>query len=318
MLPAEIILIIVGFACISLSFFVTSKNKKKNGDGEVRGEEIWTKKDEEVIIKHVDEILGERGMELVDTSEDELNRICNEKIMAIDEFSKPVLDKIKVNHEEVVFMYNMLMEKKKEILQDSMADTVERSVPVINRVDAQGYDEVEVHKIPATNAETGLKRAKKSAGGQIVKKPEPKPAPKKQVFTTEKKPIKKTALETLSKNPGELPKQLYERANKAEAQAMIEAEKTVQKAHAAEAAEIPTPAVIEEEHEEIADFSRRPSRESVMKSISDTSTTKSNEEVEDRIRQMYKAGKSVIDISKELNIGQGEVKLMIALLKKRS
>ena len=86
----------------------------------------------------------------------------------------------------------------------------------------------------------------------------------------------------------------------------------------AEAAEIPTPAVIEEEREEIADFSRRPSRESVMKSISDTSTTKSNEEVEDRIRQMYKAGKSVIDISKELNIGQGEVKLMIALLKKRS
>ncbi len=33
----------------------------------------------------------------------------------------------------------------------------------------------------------------------------------------------------------------------------------------------------------------------------------------DQIIQMYKSGKSVLEISKELNIGQGEVKLMIAL-----
>ena len=32
-----------------------------------------------------------------------------------------------------------------------------------------------------------------------------------------------------------------------------------------------------------------------------------------KIQKMYKEGKSVLDISKELNIGQGEVKLVIAL-----
>ena len=50
----------------------------------------------------------------MDATEDQMNRLCNEKIMAIDEFSKQLLEKIENNHKEVVFMYNMLNEKEKE------------------------------------------------------------------------------------------------------------------------------------------------------------------------------------------------------------
>ncbi|MCR4605445.1 MAG: hypothetical protein K5639_05545 [Eubacterium sp.] len=319
MLPAEIILIIIGFGCISFSFFVAGKNnKKEEGDG-VRGEDIWTKKDEEVIIKHVDEILSERGLELVDTTEDRMNTICNDKIMAIDEFSKPILDKIKVNHDEVVFMYNMLIEKKKELQKESMAETLEKSVPVINKVKDDEARQATVFVTPDKDVVTGLKRAKKSTESQIVKKDEKKPAPKKRVFTTEKN-SGKSALETLSKNPGELPSQLYERIQKPEP-VPVPVKKKEARPEPVKAEHIKTESVRESFHardEEPADMMRRPSRESVMKSISETSANRSSEDVEESIRQMYKQGKSVMDISKELNIGQGEVKLMIALLKKRS
>lgn len=43
------------------------------------------------------------------------------------------------------------------------------------------------------------------------------------------------------------------------------------------------------------------------------SSVKHPENVNDQIVKMYKQGKSVVEISKELNVGQGEVKLTIAL-----
>ena len=55
-----------------------------------------------------------------------------------------------------------------------------------------------------------------------------------------------------------------------------------------------------------------------MSHMEETAGNGRGEAVEDRIRTLYKQGKSVVDISKELNIGQGEVKLMIAMYKKRS
>ncbi len=50
----------------------------------------------------------------MDTTEERMNRLCNDKIMAVDEFSQQILEKIDANHQEVVFMYNMLSEKKKK------------------------------------------------------------------------------------------------------------------------------------------------------------------------------------------------------------
>ena len=214
MLPAEIILIIIGFVSISLSFFIANKNNDADGE-DVGSKDIWTKKDEETIIKHVDEILSERGLELVDTTEDQMNRICNEKIMAFDEFSKQVLEKINANHDEVVFMYNMLDEKKKEILKETMRDTVEKSVPVISEAKDTDTENVIVNTLPGEN--TGLNRAKRKAETVIV-----------------------------------------------------------------------------------------------------PSTQKSSGEEEPHIYTTDRPVKSGMDISKEMNLGQGEVKLMIALLKKRS
>ena len=62
MQAVEIVLIVVGVLCICISFFVSKKKSDAADTGEVpRGAEIRTEKDEEVIIKHIDEILEKYG-----------------------------------------------------------------------------------------------------------------------------------------------------------------------------------------------------------------------------------------------------------------
>ena len=48
-------------------------------------------------------------------TEEYLSRLSNEKIMAVSEYSDQILEKINKNHEEVVFLYNMLNNKENEL-----------------------------------------------------------------------------------------------------------------------------------------------------------------------------------------------------------
>lgn len=138
MTAIEIILIIIGFLCLCVSCFVAKKNSGfAEGQKESLSSELWTEKEEEKIKERVGEILSERQDELVDTTEERMNRLCNDKIMAVDEFSQQILEKIDANHQEVVFMYNMLSEKEKELKEfmskpvkkESMAETRMASEP---------------------------------------------------------------------------------------------------------------------------------------------------------------------------------------------
>lgn len=302
MLTTEIVLIVLGFISICLSFFVANKKKQDNADEEnmVRTADIWTEKDEEVVIRHINEILEERGMELVETTEDQMNRICNEKIMAIDEFTKPLLDKIHVNHEEVVFMYNMLGEKQKEIQKQKMEETLQTAVPTITPIS----DEKTVPPVSSrpVQDETPPEEVEKSGRQKPAPAPAPVPAPKP----------KPTGLE---------------RAHRRTEAAIVPP------VQAPGSDELVKPSV---HRQEVVGDSRgtqvrtslsgidqakvqmqRPSKETVMHEIQDPTGVRERD-VEDRVRILYKQGKSVVDISKELNIGQGEVKLMIAMYKKRS
>ena len=145
MTAIEIILIIIGFICLCASCFVAKKNSGfAEGEKENLSSELWTEKEEEKIKERVGEILSERQDELVDTTEERMNRLCNDKIMAVDEFSQQILEKIDANHQEVVFMYNMLSEKEKELKEfmskpvkkESMAETRMASEPAVsNRMD---------------------------------------------------------------------------------------------------------------------------------------------------------------------------------------
>lgn len=223
----EIFFIVAGFACLCISFFVARKTvpEAEQEDG-VRTAAVWTEKEEQLIQQRVNEILSDRQNELVDATEEQMNRLCNDKIMAVDEFSKQILEKMESNHQEVVFMYNMLNEKEKEI-KDVMASQVQR------------VQETEV--IPEA--------------------------------VPDKKQVPQTAVEKLSSQDSTKVKK--EPVKKTEEKKTASAKRNKQEI--------------------------KPDQVSVPGNVNL------------QIQKMYKEGKSVLEISKALNIGQGEVKLVIAL-----
>lgn len=114
-----ILLVIAGIICVVLSFVVSEKiDGMKNGTEVEFSEEMLTlllKKSEKLVDASMQSYLENNNEEMMEHTKIELNRLCNEKIMAVDEFSDTVLEKINQNHSEVIFLYNMLNEKEEEL-----------------------------------------------------------------------------------------------------------------------------------------------------------------------------------------------------------
>lgn len=229
----EVILLMAGFACLCISYFVSrnsSENETENGEAQ-GASAVWTEKEEELIRERVGELLQEMQNEFAEQATDEMNRLCNDKIMAIDEFSQQLFEKIKSNHREVVFMYNMLTEKQKEI-------------------------------------------------SSIVTKPvAPKPV-KKEAVKPAAVPEKK---KEIPQKPAAEPKQTVLRQKKPAVEATAAAETAAKRGQA------------------------------VRKRQAAPGKTAPAEDINQQIQKMYREGKSVLEISKALNMGQGEVKLVITL-----
>lgn len=114
-----ILLVIAGIICVVLSFIVSEKiDGMRNGTEVEFSEEMLTlllKKSEKLVDASMQSYLENNNEEMMEDTKIELNRLCNEKIMAVDEFSDTVLEKINQNHSEVIFLYNMLNEKEEEL-----------------------------------------------------------------------------------------------------------------------------------------------------------------------------------------------------------
>lgn len=115
----EIILIIVGIIVIIISCFLVDKSQKDQklilGKSIASLEDSLTEEDKKQLMDKMKELLSEVKEEAIVETDDTLSKISNEKIMAVNEFSEQILEKIKRNHEEVVFLYNMLNDKEKEL-----------------------------------------------------------------------------------------------------------------------------------------------------------------------------------------------------------
>lgn len=114
--PFQIILIILGIIIIVLSCRIVDKSQYSVKEGTmVTSETLLSENELEMIKGKVNEVLDGICEEAIVRTDDHLDKISNEKIIAVSEFSDQVLEKINRNHEEVVFLYNMLCEKNKEL-----------------------------------------------------------------------------------------------------------------------------------------------------------------------------------------------------------
>lgn len=102
----EIILLIAGVVVVALSFFIPDK---KAADVDVKG---LTEDEVKGIVGQEVTSLEDRVADLMEKTERSMEKLSNEKIMAVDEYSDTVLAQIHKNHEEAVFLYDMLNNKQ--------------------------------------------------------------------------------------------------------------------------------------------------------------------------------------------------------------
>lgn len=114
----ELILLIFGGLVFTISFFLPSGRKKETdnipGIDEEEIKEIIDKEIEEAKAQ-IHDIVDETINYSMEKTERSMERITNEKIMAVNEFSGTVLEQINKNHKEAVFLYDMLNDKHESL-----------------------------------------------------------------------------------------------------------------------------------------------------------------------------------------------------------
>ena len=120
----EVILLIAGIVIFIGSFLLPSEKTEESGiNKEAAKEEIRGLVEEEMLTvrSQMQDKMEETSEDALDKAERSLERLTNEKIMAVNEYSDTVLQEIHKNHEEAMFLYDMLNSKHANI-----KDTVSR------------------------------------------------------------------------------------------------------------------------------------------------------------------------------------------------
>ena len=116
MSPFEIILIIIGIVCIVVSCFLVEQKKEDIVEtelGNMSEQFLYSQLSDanETISTHVTKLKED----VLDQAQEDMNRLSNQKIMAVHEYSEQVLGDIKKSHDEVMFLYQMLTDKEEEL-----------------------------------------------------------------------------------------------------------------------------------------------------------------------------------------------------------
>lgn len=116
----EIVLIIIGAGVFLLGYFLPA-GKRKDADEEVQlisEDEIrkLVEGETETVRVRVSDIVDETIGYSIEKTERAMERVANEKIMAVNEYSDTVLEEINKNHKEVTFLYDMLNDKHETLM----------------------------------------------------------------------------------------------------------------------------------------------------------------------------------------------------------
>ena len=114
----EISLLILGVVIFVLSFVIPEKGANKS-EAEIENERetIRSLMSEELVnVKSsLNEVADDSVNYAMEVAERSMEKVSNEKIMAINEYAGTVIDEITKNHQEVVFLYDMLQDKHTDL-----------------------------------------------------------------------------------------------------------------------------------------------------------------------------------------------------------
>lgn len=119
MTAIEVVLLLIGVVFLLGSFFITEKlsNSEISRVAQLSEEELRIVMNRE--METAESKISEMAEKAVDLSMDQIQRIlerdCNEKIMAISEYSESAMEQLKKFNKEVTFLYSMLGDKHNEL-----------------------------------------------------------------------------------------------------------------------------------------------------------------------------------------------------------
>ncbi len=259
----QIVVLILGALLFTVSFFIPDKqvNTKEMKEKEERIFKELVEREIPDIRRKIDEATEESIERAKENTQRQMERLTNEKMMAINEYSDTVMTEIHKNHEEAVFLYDMLNNKHAQ---------VKNTAAELSQVMKQSK------QVQTAAKNTKVKEEKKHTESASAKESKKKAPVEVQVTEPEAsfEPMAAKELEVII--PPEMPSQ--------------------------EVTEVMSDKEIVEA--------------STVNNVEIMFATEGNEEnSNDRILELHKAGKSNMAIARELGLGIGEVKLVIDLFK---
>ncbi|MBO4679808.1 MAG: hypothetical protein J5626_09070 [Lachnospiraceae bacterium] len=155
----EIVLLCIGGLFFVISFFLPDGKKKE--EEHVTQEEIKRLIDEEMksAKERIDDMVDETVNYSIEKTERALEKISNEKIMAVDEYSETVLKKINENHNEAVFLYDMLNDKDEKL--KNAGDEIKTSIDKLETEKKELEEKKRIEEEAQKKADEVLKEALK-------------------------------------------------------------------------------------------------------------------------------------------------------------
>ena len=111
----EIVLLVIGIICVIVGIILglTDNNEKEATESSVSDYDAASQVSQ--VAQTIDSIIEKKMQDIEDKTEARLDKISNTKILEMNEYADGVLKEINRNHNEVMYMYDMLNEKDKEI-----------------------------------------------------------------------------------------------------------------------------------------------------------------------------------------------------------
>ncbi|MCM1210974.1 MAG: DUF6115 domain-containing protein [Blautia sp.] len=307
----------------------------------------------EGVKEHIADIVDETITYAMEKAERSMERLTNEKIMAINEYSDTVIEEINKNHKEVLFLYDMLNDKDENLknavsesmklaeeikqtvrdaeitageIQDAVKETQEALVEIQEAVKRRAAAAVEMPDIAPAYASRmpEIQEPVRNMGQQEADMPEPAmealmaESPAVEGIPAVEPP---TAAETpAAQTFVPFIPQRVEIVHGAEGDyvASEQPELPVQELFdfaPAEKGSVKMERAVEEYREEKPDYETFRDRAEEIKSVDlrFVSGKENTRNSNERILELHKAGKSNMAIARELGLGIGEVKLVIDL-----
>ncbi|MEZ3426118.1 MAG: hypothetical protein K1W13_01755 [Lachnospiraceae bacterium] len=144
----EIVLLAAGVIVFVLSFFIPTGKTADAGTKKLVEKEVKNVVAQEMdeVKERIEDIVDETVDYAVEKTERSLERVSNEKIMAVNEYSDTVLEDINKNHQEVMFLYDMLNDK-----HENIKSTVSQIEKTVKEAEAAGV-QPPAQEIPAEEA----------------------------------------------------------------------------------------------------------------------------------------------------------------------